>query len=319
VAKQFAPQFVALVVAIVAVSGVVFLLGPPPWFAFVLGAGDATLASIMVARIVRDSGTASTVAGAVAELWTRDEVKPLHRAGWRVLHGVPGRPREDIDHVVVGPAGVYVIETKWSSMTWSLADRSMRQRIDRATEQAEAGARRIAGVLKEHELAPRVHPLVVLWGPHGLPDNHSICHVPVVHGSRLREWLEMRSAGSIESIEVDRCVDVIGAYADMRHGYEDENRTDGPFVVMGPSRVAADVGAGAGAGIASLLAVAWCVATVPLPYSLALAGGVPVLGVVARRIRRLALPALGWAVGGGIAFSGFTIAFAVLALKNALG
>jgi|SoiMethySBSTD1v2_1073268.scaffolds.fasta_scaffold393266_2 nuclease-like protein len=36
---------------------------------------------------------------------------------WRVLHDVawPGRPRDVIEHVVVGPAGVFVIDTK----TWS--------------------------------------------------------------------------------------------------------------------------------------------------------------------------------------------------------
>jgi len=41
----------------------------------------------------------------------------LPRAQWRVLHDVPwpGRPRTTIDHVVVGPAGVFVVDAKnWS-------------------------------------------------------------------------------------------------------------------------------------------------------------------------------------------------------------
>jgi len=44
-------------------------------------------------------------------------LEALPRERWRVLHDVPwpGRPREVIEHVVVGPAGVFVIDTK----TWS--------------------------------------------------------------------------------------------------------------------------------------------------------------------------------------------------------
>jgi hypothetical protein len=44
-------------------------------------------------------------------------LEALPRERWRVLHDVPwpGRPRETIQHVVVGPAGVFVIDTK----TWS--------------------------------------------------------------------------------------------------------------------------------------------------------------------------------------------------------
>ena len=36
-------------------------------------------------------------------------------AGYRVFHDFPGGPRWNIDHVVVGPSGVYAIETKTRS------------------------------------------------------------------------------------------------------------------------------------------------------------------------------------------------------------
>ncbi len=48
---------------------------------------------------------------------TADALEALPRARWRVLHDVPwpGRPRVVIEHVVVGPAGVFVVDTKnWS-------------------------------------------------------------------------------------------------------------------------------------------------------------------------------------------------------------
>ena len=46
-----------------------------------------------------------------------EALEALPRERWRVLHDVPwpGRPRDVVAHVVVGPAGVFVIDTKnWS-------------------------------------------------------------------------------------------------------------------------------------------------------------------------------------------------------------
>lgn len=44
-----------------------------------------------------------------------DQLKRLEKCGYKVIHDVPtGRPRgENIDHVVIGKAGVFALETKW--------------------------------------------------------------------------------------------------------------------------------------------------------------------------------------------------------------
>ncbi|HET9420757.1 MAG TPA: nuclease-related domain-containing protein [Nocardioides sp.] len=57
------------------------------------------------------------VEGSAEERATVVALETLPRERWRVLHDVPwpGRPRDVIEHVVVGPAGVFVIDTK----TWS--------------------------------------------------------------------------------------------------------------------------------------------------------------------------------------------------------
>ena len=44
-----------------------------------------------------------------------DYLEPLKASGWRVFHDVPGetgRERFNIDHVAIGPGGVYAIETR---------------------------------------------------------------------------------------------------------------------------------------------------------------------------------------------------------------
>ncbi|ABL83308.1 hypothetical protein Noca_3808 [Nocardioides sp. JS614] len=55
--------------------------------------------------------------GAHGERATATILDALRHEGWAVFHDVkwPGRPRANIDHVVVGPPGIYVIDSKnWS-------------------------------------------------------------------------------------------------------------------------------------------------------------------------------------------------------------
>jgi hypothetical protein len=55
--------------------------------------------------------------GADGESATALALNPLHGQGWKTFHDVrwPGRQRANIDHIAVGPAGVFVIDSKnWS-------------------------------------------------------------------------------------------------------------------------------------------------------------------------------------------------------------
>jgi hypothetical protein len=50
--------------------------------------------------------------GCSGELWTGHHLSKLPRSSWTILHGVPLDENRDIDHLVVGPAGVFAIDTK---------------------------------------------------------------------------------------------------------------------------------------------------------------------------------------------------------------
>lgn len=53
--------------------------------------------------------------GWFGERMTAEELAPLGQQGWRIFHDVPaesGKQEFNIDHVVVGPGGVFSIETK---------------------------------------------------------------------------------------------------------------------------------------------------------------------------------------------------------------
>lgn len=55
-----------------------------------------------------------TRAGLEGELATAQLLSPLLAEGWKIFHDIPGS-RGNIDHVLVGPTGVFAIETKYRS------------------------------------------------------------------------------------------------------------------------------------------------------------------------------------------------------------
>ena len=76
---------------------------------------------------------------------TAARLEALPRDQWRVLHDVPwpGRSHAAIDHVVVGPSGVFVVDSKaWAGVV-SVRDGVLRQdrysRQGAVTQSAEAG------------------------------------------------------------------------------------------------------------------------------------------------------------------------------------
>lgn len=89
-----------------------------------MGAGDGAaeqsrLAAERVARLKRqldqaERSTKAWDAGAAGERVVADKLSELVPRGWYVLHDVhwPGRPKANLDHVLVGPGGVVVIDSK---------------------------------------------------------------------------------------------------------------------------------------------------------------------------------------------------------------
>lgn len=89
-----------------------------------MGAGDGAaeqprLAAERVARLKRqldqaERATKSWDAGAADERAVADRLSQLIPHGWLLLHDVhwPGRPKAVLDHVLVGPGGVVVVDAK---------------------------------------------------------------------------------------------------------------------------------------------------------------------------------------------------------------
>lgn len=66
----------------------------------------------LVGRYVGNSEIRSWVDGLVGERVTGRRLSKLKRRGWFVLHAVPWPSGADIDHLAIGPAGVFSINSK---------------------------------------------------------------------------------------------------------------------------------------------------------------------------------------------------------------
>ncbi len=73
-----------------------------------MGAGSWYLAKEMIRR-------GNHYLGWFGERMTAEELSPLREQGWRIFHDVPaesGKREFNIDHVAIGPGGIFSIETK---------------------------------------------------------------------------------------------------------------------------------------------------------------------------------------------------------------
>lgn len=141
--------------------------------------------------------------GAEAERKTARCLRALDHEQWLVVHDVDAE-RGNYDHIVVGSAGVFLLDTKWPSGTMRIEhgtpwvtrreDPEAQVRYPRLAPSVKAAAARLS-----HELGRRcgrgvwVDPLLVVWCefPAGV---HAEDGYAFVHGSRVAEWLEAQPA-----------------------------------------------------------------------------------------------------------------------------
>ena len=115
---------ILLVVVVASVAGVAVVAD---WDGFPLGLLVGLVGGVLMSAacwfIVEGSGARSYAIGSVAESWTADALARLGPE-WRLVHSVPIGDHFDIDHVPIGPPGVFAVETKFTTSPWDFnADR----------------------------------------------------------------------------------------------------------------------------------------------------------------------------------------------------
>ena len=128
-------------------------------------AGFAGGASLLLLYIATDTVSVNRIeSAAIAESNTSSEVRKLHRKGWRVIDNLPF-DKFDVDHIAIGPGGVVVLETKWTSDGLTDARGRLNQYGEKAVRQVADNVPRINAVLKQFGSGAEVaHSCVVSWG-----------------------------------------------------------------------------------------------------------------------------------------------------------
>lgn len=169
----------------------------------VIGLGLAGVAGVLVATIIIQTGTGPTMAGELAEQWTAQELRAMTDHGYRLANHINVDGRGDADHILVGPGGLFVLETKWSATDWSPDDRFFKAPLS----QVQSKARNSWLQMKRHGVASAT-PVLVLWGAaeKGLGQSAGVRRKDdtyVVGGNHLRRWLLGRPRGVLTAAQVD--------------------------------------------------------------------------------------------------------------------
>jgi Nuclease-related domain len=136
-----------------------------------------------------------------AQRRTRRQLTKLGRAGYLAMHARPIPESQDqIDHLVVGPAGVFAIDsedwdkrlavrTKSGKQLWH-GPFSKKDRLQHAQWEAERAADLLSGAIGK---PVTVRPAMAVYGPRIPWDVATIREVDVFSGPRLRKYLRRRA------------------------------------------------------------------------------------------------------------------------------
>lgn len=211
-----------LVVAGALVAGVALLIPSDFDRGLFVGVGTSAAVGTVAYMVLALSGTVPLGMGATAEMWSASELRRLRKFGWSVINGVPLEGR-DVDHVLVGPSGLIVAESKWSAYGWRIEPPD--ERVQAAIHQVSRNARSLRLWDEVKATGAPVRCVVLLWGggaradaPLRPPKPIQIDEVTTVaYGlTAIRSWLDsvgadsggQMSVGSMQSVwrALDRLV-----------------------------------------------------------------------------------------------------------------
>lgn len=176
------------------------------------------------------SGSAPQMMGLQAEEWTAQELRSMRRKGWYLVSGLKPKPEFDIDHIAIGPAGLMVIEVKWSGDSWPTAQsgsKYMRQQLSKSIQQVKWNLRDTQRILGDTANGLPSFAACVLWSgdtTSEAPKESIIDGVVVISGPRLGEWLRSLEPATVTRGQIEK---VWRQLSDFIQEVEDSPEQDG--------------------------------------------------------------------------------------------
>jgi hypothetical protein len=177
------------------------MVGFSLWISWKLGLTLAVVVIIADTIYRSRRGYPGVIKMTAAQRRTRRQLGKLARAGYRAMHARPiPESEEQIDHLVVGPTGVFaidsedwdkklVVRTKKGTQLWH-GPFSKKDRLQHAQWEAQRAAEMLSGEIGK---PVSVRPVMAVYGPRIPWDVATIRDVDVFSGPRLRKYLRRRA------------------------------------------------------------------------------------------------------------------------------
>src|SRR6201996_4617928 len=177
------------------------MVGFSLWISWKLGLTLAVVVIIADTIYRSRRGYPGVIRVTAAQRRTRRQLGKLARAGYRAMHARPiPESEEQIDHLVVGPTGVFaidsedwdkhlVVRTKKGTQLWH-GPFSKKDRLQHAQWEAQRAADMISGATGK---PVSVRAAMAVYGPRIPWDVATIREVDVFSGPRLRKYLRRRA------------------------------------------------------------------------------------------------------------------------------
>ncbi len=195
--RKLLPLEVAALVVGIGCAVAVQLLPMSDWMhGFELGVAATGVLGAIAWSIFVGAGQHRAYQGRLGEESTAECVNGARQRlpGWHLINGLYPKGEGDVDHILVGPAGIFALESKWTNVPWVIAGDIIEGPERNPTAQARRGARKVAGTLRSGRvrLEVAVNPVVVLWGP-GAPmieGGSTIVDGVLVAEGRRGDWVQ---------------------------------------------------------------------------------------------------------------------------------
>jgi hypothetical protein len=179
---------------------------------FVSGAVIATTIIVLLAFAAILAGGVNWFTGASAERATAELFAHLG-PDWKAVHNlvfVEGKPPNtwvvDVDHVAVGPSGVLVIESKYSTQAIDIDAPRLSKQLRNDAAQVAQNAVRVKRLLALNEMSVPIRPILVYWGWRVRSTKTPIREmgrVWVVMGAEVHRWKSRLTEAKADGKAVD--------------------------------------------------------------------------------------------------------------------
>jgi hypothetical protein len=262
-----------------------------------VGVAGTSVVALLSFWVVQATGTAPIMMGDLGEQWTAQKLRSTRKAGWKVVNDL-ALQAWNVDHILVGPGGVFVVESKWSSQAWDVVPPG--QTVAKACGQVDAAAKTISSWLRPLDVGP-VYGLVVLWGANArdLPPSQTLLagdrQVTVLAGPRLKPWLKGLPGNQLSAEQVDTAWDQIATLCRRRDEYDPAASA----VPLSASEVGARATLSLAAACAAFLLAATWLGTSPSPWfwPFVLTVMAAPAGILIKRAPATSYLAWGWLAG----------------------